>query len=78
MELPDIEIVAAEVHQAWIDLKLSQGITTRKAEDGEEMMVHYSFLSEKQKDADRQTVRAVYAAIHKCQEEEAFKARLNF
>lgn len=64
MELPDIEIVSAAVHQAWIESKLAQGVTTRKSETGEEMMVPYPQLTESCKELDRGTVRAVYAAIN--------------
>lgn len=63
MTLPDIEIVAAAVHRSWMNGKLAQGVTSRKAEDGEELMVEYDQLSEKQKEQDRATVRTVYAAI---------------
>lgn len=69
MQLPDIEQVSAEVHQAWMESKKANGITTRKAEDGEELMVPYDRLSEKAKDLDRTTVKAVYAAINKLQSE---------
>jgi hypothetical protein len=62
-ELPDLEKVAAQVHAAWVDAKRAQGITSKMAEDGEELMVAYELLSEKAKDLDRTTVRAVYAAI---------------
>lgn len=65
MNLPDLELVAAEVHGAWMDSKRAQGFTSRKAEDGEELMAPYEQLSEKAKDLDRNTVRAVYAAIRK-------------
>ena len=61
--LPDIEIVSAQVHQAWMESKRSMGITTRLAESGEELMVPYADLSEEAKDLDRGTVKAVYAAI---------------
>lgn len=61
--LPDKEVVAAKVHDAWMRGKLAQGITSRKAEDGEELMVPYEQLSEKQKQADRNLVETVYAAI---------------
>lgn len=64
--LPDIETVSAEVHAAWMDSKRAQGVETRKAEDGEELMVPYDQLSEKAKELDRGTVRAVYAAIERC------------
>ncbi len=65
MNLPDIEIVSAEVHLAWMKSKATQGITSRKSENGEELMVPYEQLSESAKDLDRNTVRAVYAAIEK-------------
>jgi len=64
MELPDIEIVAAKVHEQWMQSKRNQGIYSRPAEDGEELMVPYEDLSEKAKDLDRGSVQAVYAAIN--------------
>ncbi len=67
--LPDIEQVSAEVHTAWMESKKTNGISSRKAEDGEELMVPYEELSEKAKDLDRITVKAVYAAISKLQAE---------
>ena len=63
MTLPDIELVSAKVHGAWMESKLAQGVTTRKSESGEELMVPYEHLSEKAKELDRSTVRAVYKAI---------------
>jgi RyR domain len=63
MELPDIELVAARVHESWLKSKRTQGVKSRKAEDGEELMVPYEELSEKAKELDRNTVRAVYDAI---------------
>ena len=60
MDLPDIELVSAEVHEAWMESKRKQGITTRKSESGEELMVAYDVLSEAAKELDRGTVRAVY------------------
>lgn len=63
MHLPDIELVAAKVHQAWIEAKLAAGITTRPAADGREQMVPYADLDDDLKELDRATVRAVYAAI---------------
>ncbi len=65
MELPDIELVSAEVHQAWMESKKLQGVDSRKSEDGEELMVAYEDLSEKAKDLDRNSVKAIYAAIKK-------------
>lgn len=63
MDLPDIEIVAAKVHEAWIEAKSKQQLKSRKSESGEELMVPYNTLSEEAKELDRATVRAVYAAI---------------
>ncbi len=62
-ELPDIEAVSAKVHEAWMESKRAQGVTSRKSETGEELMVPYDQLSEPAKDLDRGTVRAVYEAI---------------
>lgn len=63
--LPDIELVSAEVHAAWMASKRAQGIASRLSETGEELMVPYEQLSEPAKDLDRNTVRAVYAAIER-------------
>jgi hypothetical protein len=61
--LPDVEVVAAEVHAAWIRSKQAQGVTSRRSEVGEELMVPYAHLSESAKELDRATVRVVYTAI---------------
>ncbi len=66
-DLPDIELVAAEVHKAWMATKKEQGFSTRKSEEGEELMVPYEQLSEQAKQLDRNTVKAVYQAIVKLQ-----------
>lgn len=63
MELPDIELVSAKVHEAWMENKKRNGIITRKLETGEELMVPYARLSEQAKELDRGSVRAVYDAI---------------
>ena len=62
-QLPDIEVVSAKVHEAWIESKRAQGLTSRRSETGEELMVPYEQLSEPAKELDRATVRAVYEAI---------------
>jgi hypothetical protein len=67
MQLPDIEKISAEVHKAWMETKKANGINSRKSEDGEELMVPYEQLSEKAKELDRNSVKAVYAAIEKLQ-----------
>jgi len=61
--MPRLERLAEEIHQKWIDTKLSQGISSRLAEDGEELMVPYSQLSEKAKQLDRNSVSAVLDAL---------------
>ena len=65
IKLPDIELVAAQVHEAWIKSKKAQGVSSRKSEDDEQLMVPYEELSENAKDLDRNTVKAVYSAIKK-------------
>lgn len=69
MKLPDIERVAAAVHEAWMEQKRANGVTTRQAESGEELMAPYAHLTEASKELDRATVRAVYAAIEKARKE---------
>jgi hypothetical protein len=63
MNLPDLELVAAAAHQAWLLQKLATGVRSRTSETGEELMVPYDQLSEPAKDLDRACVRAVYDAI---------------
>lgn len=63
MDLPDVELVAARVHEAWMESKRKGGITSQKLDTGEELMVPYEELSEEAKELDRTTVRAVYDAI---------------
>ena len=62
-QLPDVEAVSAKVHEAWMESKRAQGVTSRQSEAGEELMVPYEQLSEPAKELDRATVRAVYEAI---------------
>ena len=71
-ELPDVEVVAAQVHAAWIKAKTEQGMHSRKAEDGEELMVPYEMLSDKQKETDRVLVRTVYDAIKRIRYTDVF------
>jgi hypothetical protein len=63
LRLPDIEKVAAKVHEAWMESKRARGVASRKSEGGEELMVPYEQLSEDAKELDRSSVRAVYEAI---------------
>ena len=68
-ELPDIEVVSAKVHEAWMESKRAQGVTSRQSETGEELMVPYEQLSDSAKELDRATVRAVYEAIRAAAEQ---------
>jgi len=45
----------------------AHGVTSRRSEFGEELMVPYANLSESAKDLDRATVRTVYTAIQTTQ-----------
>ena len=63
IKLPNLELVSSKVHDEWMKTKKSQGITSRKSETGEELMVPYEKLSEKAKDLDRNTVKAIFSAI---------------
>jgi hypothetical protein len=74
MELPDIELVADQVHESWMAGKRAKGITSRKAEDGEELMVPYVNLSEAQKNQDRSLVHTVYQAIYRLEDQSAIGA----
>jgi len=69
MNLPDIEAVAAKVHEAWMEAKRARGVSSRRSETGEELMVPYEQLSEEAKELDRSSVRAVYDAIRALKEE---------
>ena len=62
-QLPEVEAVSEKVHEAWLESKRAEGVTSRKSESGEELMVPYEQLSEPAKELDRATVRAVYEAI---------------
>lgn len=62
INLPDVELVAAKVHDSWMEAKREQGIFSWMPK-GEELMVPYNQLSEEAKDLDRASVRAVYRAI---------------
>lgn len=67
VNLPNIELVCAKVHEAWMKSKQSTGITTRLSEKGEELMAPYDQLTEESKELDRNTVKAVYTAIEELQ-----------
>lgn len=58
-----VEQVAEKVHEAWLQTKLDQGVTSRPSSDGIEQMVPYDQLPDHLKELDRATVRAVFKAI---------------
>lgn len=60
---PFVETISALVHEAWMKSKAAQGVTSRPSEWGEEQMVPYADLSERAKDLDRGSVRAVLDAV---------------
>lgn len=62
MDQATIEAVSDKVHANWMQMKWGQGVTSRKSEAGEELMVPYAQLSEQAKDLDRGTVKTVLAA----------------
>lgn len=58
-----VEQVSAAVHEQWMATKRQRGVTSRRSETGEELMVPYAALSEAAKDLDRGTVVAVLEAL---------------
>jgi hypothetical protein len=62
-QLPDIEKVSELVHADWVNKKLAEGVTSRLAVWGEELVRPYSELSDRAKQLDRDTVVVVYEAI---------------
>jgi hypothetical protein len=57
-----LEVISAKVHEQWMENKHKAGVTSRKLESGEELMVPYEQLSEQAKELDRGSVRAVLNA----------------
>jgi len=58
-----IEEVSAKVHEKWMETKRAQGVTSRRSEKDEELMVPYADLSEAAKDLDRGSVRATIQGL---------------
>ena len=44
MKLPDIKMVSAKVHEAWMEAKRAAGVSSRESETGEELMRPYGEL----------------------------------
>ncbi len=59
----DREAISAKVHEQWMQSKRDKGISSRKSESGEELMIPYERLSEAAKDLDRGSVDAVLKAM---------------
>lgn len=70
MKLPDIERVAAAVHDVRVAQYRAQGEVSRLAPTGEDQLAPYAHLTEASKELDRATVRAVYAAIERARKED--------
>lgn len=58
-----IELVSEKVHDSWMESKKAAGVSSRKLESGEELMVPYNKLSEEAKNLDRNMVRTTFEAI---------------
>jgi len=69
LKLPDVDKVAAKVHESWMQSKRNLGVLSRKSEKGEELMVPYEKLTNESQELDRASVRAVYSAIESLSKE---------
>ncbi len=59
-----LEVVAEQVHNAWMDAKRAKGVASRKLDTtGEELLVPYFALSEEAKELGRGSVRATLEAL---------------
>ena len=54
-----VELMAEPAHEAWMQWYLEKGYLSRKAEWGEEFMVHFDKLSEDGKELDRTIMRSI-------------------
>lgn len=58
-----VEIMAEPAHDAWMAAQTREGVTSRKAEWGEEFMVPFDVLSERGREFDRVIMRAILDAF---------------
>jgi len=58
-----VEIMAQPAHEAWMLAQTQEGVTTRKAEWGEEFMVPWEQLSKRGREFDRVIMRAILDAF---------------
>jgi transcriptional regulator with XRE-family HTH domain len=64
MVLPELEYVAAAVHDSWVARKRAEGVTSRPhPQTGDEQIAPWAGVSEVVKEENRALVRTVYAAI---------------
>ena len=63
MDQATVERISAAVHDEWMRGKQAKGVSSRKSETGEELMVPYDQLSEGAKDLDRGSVKAVLLGV---------------
>ena len=54
-----VAIMAEPAHEAWMLAQIKEGVTSRKAEWGEEFMVPWEKLSERGREFDRVIMRAI-------------------
>ena len=54
-----VQAMAESAHQAWMEAQTKEGVTSRKAEWGEEFMVPFDYLSERGREFDRVIMRAI-------------------
>lgn len=64
MILPNVERVAAAVHESWLTRKRAEGVTSRPhPRTGDEQIAPWADVSEVVKEENRALVRTVYAAL---------------
>jgi len=73
--LPNIEAVAASIHQRKVKANRDRGVFSEKLPSGEELMVPFEQLSDVAQAALRQPTTNVYQAIDDVAEADAFSQR---
>lgn len=58
-----VQAMAESAHEAWMEAQRREGVSSRKAEWGEEFMVPFAVLSERGREFDRVIMRAILAAF---------------
>lgn len=60
-----VQAMARSAHRAWMAAQKREGVTSRRAEWGEEFMVSFAKLSERGREFDRVIMRAILRAFDK-------------